>query len=174
MERLNKFKEKEQLKINKKVQYVTKQNTKYLDQEQEGYIQTEDGEFSNKFSQEQIKEYLPNYNKNCIFDLTLPKGPFHIDFSSNGQKMLLHGRESSAIMSWKTKDLLCEVSLPEERIHSGKFINNDNMFALSQEESLNIYDLQGIEIHNLQQHSKPRFLENLPYHFLIVWSTKNK
>ena len=62
----------------------------------------------------------------------------------------------------------------QEKIKDITFINNDNMFALSQEESLGIYDNQGLEIHNLTKYYKPRFLQDLSYHYLLVSSTKNK
>jgi len=175
MEKPSFKKEREIEKLNKKLNRITKQNVKYLDQEQEGYILPDEGEETNKFSQSQIKDYVPNYNVKNIFDLTLPKGPFKIDFSSNGKSLLLGGRNSSAILDWKTKDLKCDLSLgDEEKIKDLKFINNDNMFAVSQEENLCIYDTQGIEIHSLSQFSKPKFLENLQYNYLLSWSTKNK
>eukprot|EP00340_Litonotus_pictus_P008933 CAMPEP_0170516358 /NCGR_PEP_ID=MMETSP0209-20121228/2588_1 /TAXON_ID=665100 ORGANISM="Litonotus pictus, Strain P1" /NCGR_SAMPLE_ID=MMETSP0209 /ASSEMBLY_ACC=CAM_ASM_000301 /LENGTH=510 /DNA_ID=CAMNT_0010801205 /DNA_START=14 /DNA_END=1546 /DNA_ORIENTATION=- len=173
MDRIKK-KEKETVKLNKKLSYISKQNVKYLDQEQQGYIIPDEGEETNKLNQEAIKDLLPNYNAENIFSLTLPKGPFKLDYSANGKKMLLSGRNSSAVMNWKSKEMISEVVLgDEDKIRGAKFINNDNMFALSQNENLCIYDTQGIEIHSLSQHSNPMFMENLPFHYLLAWSTKN-
>lgn len=175
MEKLNR-KQRDTDKLNKRLNYISRQNTKYLDQEQEGYIVPDEGEETKKLEQEKIKDFIPNYNAENIFSLKLPKGPFNVEYSSNGRKLLLSGRNCATIMDWKSKDIISELILDQEndRIKDAKFINNDNMYALSQNESLCIYDAQGIEIHNLNQYYKPKFLENLPYHYILVSSTKNK
>jgi U3 small nucleolar RNA-associated protein 7 len=168
-------KERDTERLNKKLNKISNQNTKYLSQEQEGYIQADEGEETNKFSQEFMKDYIPNYNAQNIFDLKLPKGPFQVDFSTTGKDLLLMNRNSASVLDWKSKDPFSEVNLDEEeKIFNGCFINNNNMFCLSQTETLNFYDKQGIEIHSLSQFSKPKFLQNLPYHYLLAWSTKNK
>ena len=167
-------KEKNTSKLNKKLQNINRNNVKYLDQEQVGYIIPDEGEQTNKFDQDLIKTLVPNYNIKNSFDLNLPKGPFLIDFSLNGNKLLISGRSSAAVLNWKTKTSLCQVDLEEkQKISSVKFMNND-MFAMSLENELCIYDNQGIELHNLNQFSKPKFIEHLPYHYLLTWSTKNK
>ncbi len=174
MEKIKK-KEKEVERLNKKLNYLAKQTTKYLDQEQEGYIIPDEGEETNKFQQEKMKEFLPSFNSNNIFDLALPHGPFKVKFSNNGRRLLLAGRSSAAVLNWKNKEMQCEINLDkQEKIKDITFINNDNMIALSQEESLGIFDNQGLEIHNLTKYYKPRFLQDLPYHYLLVSSTKNK
>lgn len=170
-----KRKQKEIEYANKKLSSFAKQNTKYLEPEQEGYIIPDEGEETNKLEQEKIKQFIPNYNVENIFDLTLPSGPFSIDYSSNGRRLLLKGKNTASIINWRDKDVISEINLEEsETIRDGKFINNDNMIALSQEDSVCIYDNQGLEVHNLTNYYKPRFLENLPFHYLLVCSTKNK
>lgn len=178
MDFLNKkieLKIKDKDKLNKQLSYKAKQSTKYLDQEQEGYIIPEEGEETNKMNQEFLKSFLPEYNKSNIFDLNLPHGPFSIDFSSNGLSLLLSSRKAVSVLDWKNKDITAEVELEkDEKIFESKFINGDRMFALSQRERLMIYDNQGIEIHSLDAFAHPRFLQDLPYHFLLACSLKNK
>jgi U3 small nucleolar RNA-associated protein 7 len=166
---------KETIRLNKNLSYKAKIANKYLDQEQEGYIIPEEGEETNKMSQKYISNYLPSYNIQHLYSLTLPNGPFKIDFSSNSNSLLLCSRLSSSIIDWKKKDLKCQNEYDKhENIFDCKFINGDRLFALSQKERLFIYDNQGIEIHSLDTFPSPRYLENLPYHFLLVVSMKNK
>ena len=180
MENLKKkidFKISQNIKLNKFLAYKAKQANQFLDLEQEGFIIPDEGEETNKMSQDYIKNFLPNYNVKNIFNLHLPKGPFNIDFSNNGTSLLLCSRVCSSLIDWKEKDNISTVDLSDnksERIIKGKFINGDRMFALSQREKLYIYDREGLEIHSLDRFSNPRYLENLPYHFLLVCSLKNK
>ncbi len=118
---------------------------------------------------------LKNILKPLYLSIIVPHGPFNIDFSQNGVSLLLSSRKSVSILDWKTKDLKAEVELDKnERIYDCKFINGDRLFSLSQRERLMIYDNQGLEIQSLDSFPNPRFLEDLPYHFLLACSLKNK
>lgn len=162
-------------KLNKNLTYKAKQATKYMDQEQDGYIIPDEGEQTNKMPQQYLQSFIPEYNSKNIFDLTLPHGPFNIDFSQNGVSLLLSSRKGTTLLDWKAKDIKAEVDLEKnERIYDCKFINGDRLFALSQRERLMIYDNQGLEIHSLDSFPSPRYLEDLPYHFLLACSLKNK
>lgn len=162
-------------KVKKHVAWQARQSNKYMDQEQEGYIIPDEGEETNKMPQNFISKHLPKYISDNIFDLKLRSGPFHVDFSENGNSLLLSGRKSASIIEWKSKDMKSELELEDtDKITDAKFINGDRMYALSQRERLMIYDNQGLELHSLDAFPSPRYLENLPYHFLLVCSLKNK
>jgi U3 small nucleolar RNA-associated protein 7 len=164
VERINKVLNNEQIKTQR-----------YLDQETEGYLVPEN-EFDKtlKVSQEQLKQNLPKYNKDNIFDLTLNYGPYYVDYTNNGSYLLLGGEKGHvAMLDWRNKDLLCELKL-NEKIRCLKFLHNETMFAVAQQKKLYIYDRQGIELHSLDYHHYPKSLEFLPYHFLLVSALKNK
>ena len=46
------------------------------------------------------------------------------------------------------------------------------MYAVAQKKYLHIYDSNGIELHCLRDHLEPKFLDFLPYHFLLVSASK--
>jgi U3 small nucleolar RNA-associated protein 7 len=86
----------------------------------------------------------------------------------NGSYLLLAGeRGQISVMSWREKDLICEFNV-NEKILDAKFLQNDTMFAVAQKSKIYIYDKQGIELHSLDYQSNPKFIQYLPYHFLMV------
>ena len=150
------------------------QNNKYLEQEGEGYMIAEDGEKTLKVSQNYLKENMPKYNKNNIFDLNLNYGPYYIDYSFNGSHLLLAGEKGHiSVLNWREKELVTEFKV-NEKVRSAKFLQNETMIAVAQKNKLYIYDKQGIELHSLDYQPRPKFLEYLPYHFLMVSGLKNK
>jgi U3 small nucleolar RNA-associated protein 7 len=46
------------------------------------------------------------------------------------------------------------------------------MYAVAQKKYLHIYDASGIELHCLRDHQEPKYLEYLPYHFLLASASK--
>ncbi len=162
-------------KISKAVTDDNRRNLKYLEQENEGYLIPEnENEKTLKISQDYLKENLPKYNIDNVFDLNLESGPYFVNFTKNGSHLLLAGEKGHvAMMDWREKNLECEVQVGE-KIRSACFLHNDTMFAVAQRKKLFIYDRQGIEIHNLDYHPHPKYLEYLPYHFLLVSGLKNK
>ena len=46
------------------------------------------------------------------------------------------------------------------------------MYAVAQKKHLFIYDSNGIELHCLRDHVEPKFLDFLPYHYLLVTASK--
>ena len=71
------------------------------------------------------------------------------------------------MLDWKKKELVLETNF-KERVRDLKFLHNMSMFALAQKKYVFIYDNQGIELHKLDHHHEPKFLDYLPYHFLLV------
>lgn len=166
---------KRNTKITKAIEIEGKKTLRYLEQEQEGYLIPEkEGEKTLKISQDYLKDNLPKYNMDNIFDLNLESGPYSIDYSQNGTYLLLAGEKGHlAMMDWRSKNLECEVQIGE-KIRTACFLHNETMFAVAQRKKLCIYDRQGIEIHSLDYHAYPRHLQYLPYHFLLVSGLKNK
>lgn len=164
-----------QIKIEKIVKENNKLNYKYLDNEQDGYMLPENpNEKTLKYSQDYLKKVLPKYNSDNIFDLSLPEnGPFYIDYTRNGKYLLMGGEKGIiSMLDWKEKNLILDFNV-ETKINSIKFLQNDTMFAVGQNDHLYIYDNQGIELHSLDYIPSPLFLEYLPYHFLLVSALKN-
>ena len=161
-------------KISHAISKDNKRNVKYLDQENDGYLLAEENEKTLKISQDYLKENLPKYNIDNVFDLNLESGPYSLDFSKNGSHLLLAGEKGHvALMNWREKNLECEIQVGE-KIRTACFLHNETMFAIAQRKKLYIYDRQGIELHSLDYHAFPKYLEYLPYHFLLVSGLKNK
>jgi U3 small nucleolar RNA-associated protein 7 len=162
-------------KINKSVTQENKRNLRYLEQENEGYLVAENEKDKTlKITQDYLKANLPKYNIDNVFDLNLQSGPYNVSFSKNGTHLLLSGEKGHiSMMDWREKNLECEVQVGE-KIRTACFLHNETMFAVAQRKKLYIYDRQGIELHNLDYHPYPKFLEYLPYHFLLVSGLKNK
>jgi len=162
-------------RITKVITVESKRNLRYLEQENEGYLLPEnEREKTLKISQDYLKENLPKYNVDNVFDLNLQSGPYSIDYSRNGTHLLLAGEKGHiAMMDWREKNLECEIQVGE-KIRTACFLHNESMFAVAQRKKIYIYDRQGIELHNLDYHPYPKYLQYLPFHFLLVSGLKNK
>ena len=161
-------------RINKTINH-DKKSLRYLEQEGEGYLIPEnDYDKTLKVTQEQMRESLPKYNRDNIFDLSLNYGSYHNDVTRNGRYVLLGGEKGHiALLDWRNKDLLCELKT-NEKIYDVKFLQNETMFATAQYKRVYIYDRQGIELHSLDSLQNPKFMEYLPYHYLLVTALRNK
>ena len=129
------------IKIEKIVKENNKLNYKYLDNEPDGYMITENpNEKTLKFSQDYLKKVLPKYNADNIFDLDLPEnGPFNIDYTRNGKYLLMGGEKGNiSMLDWKEKNLILDFNV-ESKINEIKFLQNDSMFAVGQNDHLYIY-----------------------------------
>jgi len=159
-------------RIQKELVHNQRNAVQYLQQEYNGYIEAEEGEKTLKINQSYFKENAPKFNKDNIFDLNLKFGPYKIDYTANGSYVLLAGEKGHiSMLDWRNKNLECEFHV-REKIRSVKFLHNETMFAVAQRKKLFIYDKQGIELHSLDYHVDPKFLEFLNYHFLLVSANK--
>jgi U3 small nucleolar RNA-associated protein 7 len=103
------------------------------------------------------------------FELKLPElGPYVHDYTRNGRDLLLAGRKGHvATMDWRSGKLGCELQLGET-VRDAKWLHNNQYFAVAQKRNVYIYDHQGVEIHNLDQHIEVTHMEFLPFHFLLA------
>ena len=103
------------------------------------------------------------------FELRLDgMGPYTADYTRNGRELLLAGRKGHvATMNWRDGKLGCELNLGET-VRDAKWLHNNQFFAVAQKKYVYIYDAQGVEIHNLQDHIDVTHMEFLPYHFLLA------
>jgi len=123
-----------------------------------------------QFRQEHLRPLLSVRNSLQCFDLSLEFGSYFLDFSKDGQEMLLvsdHGHVS--MLDWKKKALKTELHL-NEPINDCKFIHQ-GFFALAQKKNVYIYENQGLEVHQLDNIQEPKHLEFLPYHYLMASTT---
>ena len=98
-------------KLHKMISKETKRNFQYLENEPDGYMVPEnENEKTLKVSQDYLKNTLPKYNADNIFDLELEdKAPFYIDYTRNGKYLLLAGEKGNiSMLDWKEKNLICE------------------------------------------------------------------
>ncbi len=99
-------------------------------------------------------------------------GPYSIDYTRNGQVLGIAGEKGHcAIFDWKTKNLKCEFNV-KETVRDIKFLLDEKLYALAQKKYVYLYDLNGIEVHRLKNHFEPLHLEYLPYHYLLVSSSR--
>ena len=162
-------------KIQKIASKEAKRNLQYLENEPDGYMIPENEiDKTLKVSQDYLKSILPKYNADNIFDLNLEdKAPFYIDYSRNGKYLLLAGEKGNiSMLDWRDKNLITEFDT-DSTISNIKFLHNETMFAVAQNDMVYIYDKQGIELHALDYLMSPNHLEFLPYHFLLVSALKN-
>lgn len=144
--------------------------TDMLLQEETGFLEA-DGpmEKTFKFKQDDIVAAVDSGTANKKIDLKLTElGPYILDISRNGRKLLIGGRKGHvASMDWRLGTLDCELFL-NETVHAVHYFHNDQYFAVAQKKYTFIYDKTGLELHRLKQHPEVTHLDFLPYHFLLV------
>ncbi len=65
-----------------------------------------------------------------MFDLKLEFGPYYIDYTRNGQQLLIAGKKGQvALLDWKSKTLKNEFHL-KETIRDIKSLFDSNLFAV--------------------------------------------
>lgn len=122
-----------------------------------------------KVRQDEIKENVGIEVAKKGFELKLEElGPYRADYTRNGKNLLLAGRKGHvATMDWRAGKLGCELQLGET-IRDAKWLHNNQFFAVAQKKNVYIYDHAGVELHCLNKHVEAKYLEFLPYHFLLA------
>lgn len=122
-----------------------------------------------KVRQDEVRENVGIETAKKGFELKLNDlGPYRADYTRNGRDLLLAGRKGHvATMDWRSGKLGCELQLGET-VRDARWLHNNQYFAVAQKRNVYIYDNNGVELHCLNKHLEPLFLEFLPYHFLLA------
>ncbi|KAK7204745.1 WD40-repeat-containing domain protein [Myxozyma melibiosi] len=137
-------------------------------QEEAGFLEAEGMEKTYKFTQEELKKNVDVTTASKAFDLTLDFGPYEIDYTTNGRKILLGGRKGHiASFDFREGALDAELNV-NETVRDVKYLHNDQFFAVAQKKYVFIYDKTGAEVHCLKKHIEVTHMEFLKYHFLLA------
>ncbi|PSN69127.1 BING4CT-domain-containing protein [Corynespora cassiicola Philippines] len=123
-----------------------------------------------KVRQNDIRENVGIETAKKGFELRLEDlGPYDVcDYTRNGRDLLIAGRKGHvATMDWRSGKLGCELQLGET-VRDAKWLHNNQTFAVAQKKCVYIYTKDGVELHQLKNHSEAVRLEFLPYHFLLA------
>ncbi|KAN0030591.1 hypothetical protein ACTA71_009231 [Dictyostelium dimigraforme] len=149
------------------------QKMEMLLQHDVGFIVAEnDKEKTYKLTQNKIASKVDIQSSGKVFDLALePNGPYKIQYSKNGRYLLLAGSKGHfSMIDWQRGKKFTERHLASP-IRDAVFLQNESMFALAQKKYTYIYNQDGVEMHWLKDHYDPKFIDYLPYHFLLVTAT---
>jgi U3 small nucleolar RNA-associated protein 7 len=122
--------------------------------------------------QDEIKREVGVETAKKGFELRLDDlGPYDVcEYSRNGRDLLVAGRKGHvATFDWRDGKLGCEIQL-NETVRDARWLHTSNQknFAVAQKKCVYIYSGDGVEMHQLKNHSEATHLEYLPYHFLLA------
>ncbi|KAJ4994415.1 small nucleolar ribonucleoprotein complex subunit [Stagonosporopsis vannaccii] len=147
-------------------------NVEILLENNEGLLEAEhELERTYKVRQDEIKAAVATETAKKGFELRLDGlGPYDVcEYSRNGRDLLIAGRKGHvATFDWRDGKLGCELQL-NETVRDARWlhVSNQKNFAVAQKKCVYIYGGDGVEIHQLKNHSEATHLEYLPYHFLL-------
>jgi U3 small nucleolar RNA-associated protein 7 len=147
-------------------------NVEILLENNEGLLETEhELERTYKVRQDEIKAAVATDTAKKGFELRLDGlGPYDVcEYSRNGRDLLIAGRKGHvATFDWRDGKLGCELQL-NETVRDARWlhVSNQKNFAVAQKKCVYIYGGDGVELHQLKNHSEATHLEYLPYHFLL-------
>ncbi|KAH6618577.1 WD40-repeat-containing domain protein [Boeremia exigua] len=147
-------------------------NVEILLENNEGLLETEhELERTYKVRQDEIKAAVATETAKKGFELRLDGlGPYDVcEYSRNGRDLLIAGRKGHvATFDWRDGKLGCELQL-NETVRDARWlhVSNQKNFAVAQKKCVYIYGNDGVELHQLKNHSEATHLEYLPYHFLL-------
>ena len=72
---------------------IINSQSKILQTQSEGYLVPENDEKTSKISQKKLKELVPTYNSQLMFDFSLSFGGYCLDYTKNGSFLLLGGEK---------------------------------------------------------------------------------
>jgi U3 small nucleolar RNA-associated protein 7 len=151
---------------------IEAKNVEILLENNEGLLETEhELERTYKVRQDEIKAAVATETAKKGFELKLDGlGPYDVcEYSRNGRDLLIAGRKGHvATFDWREGKLGCELQL-NETIRDARWLHTSNQknFAVAQKKCVYIYSGDGVELHQLKNHSEATHLEYLPYHFLL-------
>ncbi|KAF2029088.1 BING4CT-domain-containing protein [Setomelanomma holmii] len=152
---------------------VEAKNVEILLENNAGLLEPENElEETYRVRQDDIKQAVGIETANKGFELRLDgRGPYDVcEYSRNGRDLLIAGRKGHvATFDWRDGKLGCELQL-NETVRDARWlhISNQKNFAVAQKKCVYIYSGDGVELHQLKNHSEATHLEYLPYHFLLA------
>lgn len=151
---------------------IEAKNVEILLENNEGLLETEhELERTYKVRQDEIKAAVGTETAKKGFELRLDAlGPYDVcEYSRNGRDLLIAGRKGHvATFDWREGKLGCELQL-NETVRDARWLHTSNQktFAVAQKKCVYVYAGDGVELHQLKNHSEATHLEYLPYHFLL-------
>ncbi|KAJ8116052.1 hypothetical protein OPT61_g2443 [Boeremia exigua] len=151
---------------------IEAKNVEILLENNEGLLETEhELERTYRVRQDEIKAAVATETAKKGFELRLDGlGPYDVcEYSRNGRDLLIAGRKGHvATFDWRDGKLGCELQL-NETVRDARWlhVSNQKNFAVAQKKCVYIYGGDGVELHQLKNHSEATHLEYLPYHFLL-------
>ncbi|KAL0238932.1 hypothetical protein PCE1_004623 [Barthelona sp. PCE] len=136
-----------------------------------GALEAEGLEKTYKFKQTDIAEHVDVQTNAKMLDLELDFGSYHLDYSYDGRLLLLGGEKGHiSLMEWQDAKLSAEFHI-YKRIVDCRVLDNTPLIAAAvANEYTCLYDYDGLEIHRLKHHKKPKNIEYLPWHYLMCSS----
>ncbi|KAI5168398.1 U3 small nucleolar RNA-associated protein 7 [Pancytospora epiphaga] len=124
--------------------------------------------------QDVIRRSVNMYTSDKAYDIALPRESFRTTYTGNGAHSLIFSNEGFCA-AHNTQSLvpLFDIRL-EEEIRDAKWLHNEQYFACAQKSAVYVYNGSGSELHAVQSISSPRFLQFLPYHFLLAAYTDKR
>ncbi|ELP85598.1 U3 small nucleolar RNA-associated protein, putative [Entamoeba invadens IP1] len=120
-----------------------------------------------KYDIADVMPYLDRQTKAKVITLSLASGPYMTRFTGNGSHLGICGKYGHiGVMKWKQQELVSEF-VASEQCNDFTFLHTFHMYAVSQK-YLHIYDDSTTNLHTLKQFYNPKYLQFLPYHFLLA------
>jgi len=152
---------------------IEAKNVEILLENNAGLIEPENElERTYQVRQDDIKQAVGVETAKKGFELRLDGlGPYDVcEYSRNGRDLLIASRKGHvATFDWRDGKPGCELQL-NETVRDARWlhVSNQKNFAVAQKKCVYIYSGDGVELHQLKNHSEATHLEYLPYHFLLA------
>ncbi|KAH5386830.1 hypothetical protein HBI55_238170 [Parastagonospora nodorum] len=152
---------------------IEAKNVEILLENNAGLIEPENElERTYQVRQDDIKQAVGVETAKKGFELRLDGlGPYDVcEYSRNGRDLLIASRKGHvATFDWRHGKPGCELQL-NETVRDARWlhVSNQKNFAVAQKKCVYIYSGDGVELHQLKNHSEATHLEYLPYHFLLA------
>jgi U3 small nucleolar RNA-associated protein 7 len=152
---------------------IEAKNVEILLENNAGLIEPENElERTYQVRQDDIKQAVGVETAKKGFELRLDGlGPYDVcEYSRNGRDLLIASRKGHvATFDWRDGKPGCELQL-NETVRDARWlhVSNQKNFAVAQKKCVYMYSGDGVELHQLKNHSEATHLEYLPYHFLLA------
>lgn len=127
----------------------------------------DENETTRQFRSSNLAPVLSLQTRSQVFSLSLGFGEYKVDLSHDGTRLAMAGSKGHvSLLDWKDKTLVHEWHT-NQRIRDIKVLAQGRLVAAALKDWAIVYDHQGLEVHRLRNMPEPRWLEYLPYHYLL-------